>query len=53
MGIVFKELRGSRSYREMDHKIHLKGGVKTINVRSYRYPHLLKEEIEKQVEEML
>ena len=39
--------------REVDHKIPIKVGMDPINVRPYRYPHLLKTEIEKQVEEMM
>jgi len=39
--------------REVDHKILIKVGMDPINVRPYRYPHLLKTEIEKQVEEMM
>jgi len=42
----FEETKHLPPNREIDHKI-------PINVRPYRYPHLLKTKIEKQVEEML
>jgi len=35
--------------RVVDHKIPLKEGLEAINVRPYRYPHLMKTEIEKQM----
>lgn len=34
----------------MAHKIPFKEGVQAINVRPYRYPYMMKDEIEKQVE---
>jgi len=52
-GEVFEEFKGLPPSREVDHKIPLKSGIEAINVRPCRYPHLLKLEIEKQVEEML
>ena len=39
--------------RTVGHKIPLKEGVEVVNVRPYKYPHVLKTEIEKQVWEML
>lgn len=39
--------------RDIEHRITLKEGVDPVNVRPYRYAHFQKEEIEKQVEEML
>ncbi|XP_017428812.2 uncharacterized protein LOC108336878 [Vigna angularis] len=39
--------------RRVDHRIPLKEGSEPVNVRPYRYPHGMKIEIERQVEEML
>lgn len=39
--------------REIEHHITLKEGSNPVNVRPYRYAHFQKEEIEKQVNEML
>lgn len=39
--------------REVDHQINLKEGVDLVNVRPYRYIYFQKEEIKKQVIEML
>jgi len=39
--------------RTTDHKIPLLEGTNPVNVRHYRYPQFQKQEIEKQVEEML
>ena len=39
--------------REVDHGIALKEGTEPINVRPYRYAHYQKNEIEKQVQDML
>ena len=39
--------------REVNHCIPLKEGIEPINVRPYRYAYFQKEEIEKQVQEML
>lgn len=49
----FEETKQLPPNREIDHKIPTKSGVDPINVRSYRYPHMLKMEIEKQVAKML
>jgi len=49
----FEETKHLPPNREIDHKIPIKVGIDPNNVRSYRHPHLLKTEIEKQVEEML
>ncbi|WVZ14824.1 hypothetical protein V8G54_012390 [Vigna mungo] len=50
---VFTELEGLPPSRETVHQIHLKEGTGPINVRPYRYPHIMKDEIEQQVSEML
>lgn len=39
--------------RDIEHRIVLKEGTDPINVRPYRYAHFQKEEIERQVQEML
>nr|GEV52537.1 hypothetical protein [Tanacetum cinerariifolium] len=39
--------------RSVDHRIHLLPNTKPVNVRSYRYPHYQKGEMEKLVNEML
>ncbi|XP_042035243.1 uncharacterized protein LOC121781586 [Salvia splendens] len=39
--------------RQYDHRIHLLPGSKPVNVRPYRYPYFQKNEIERQVREML
>ncbi|XP_042941551.1 uncharacterized protein LOC122288885 [Carya illinoinensis] len=39
--------------REVDHGIALKEGTEPVNVRPYRYAHYQKNEIEKQVQDML
>jgi len=51
--IIFQEKLELPPRRGIDHKIPIKVGENPVNVRPYRYPHLLKSEIEKQVEEML
>lgn len=51
--LVFREREKLPSPRDMEHHIVLKEGVDPINVRPYRYPHLLKGEIDKQVSDML
>jgi len=55
---VLKECKGvfeepKDYWRGIDHKISMKKGVEAVNVRPYRYPFLLKSQIEKQVAEML
>jgi len=50
---IFEEITELPPTREVDHKIPLKREVEAINVKPYRYPYLMKSEIEKQVEEML
>lgn len=50
---VFREVQGLPSTRDLVHRIPLKEGENPVNVRPYRYPHLLKGEIERQVADML
>jgi len=50
---IFEEITELPLAREVDHRIPLKWEVEAINVRPYKYPYLMKSEIEKQVEEML
>jgi len=50
---VFEETKELPPYREVDHRIPIKEEMDAIDVRPYKYLHQLKEEIEKQVEEML
>lgn len=50
---IFKEPRGLPPRRKKEHAINLKGGLEAVNVRPYRYPHHHKNEIEKQVKELL
>ncbi|KAH9685457.1 hypothetical protein KPL70_013962 [Citrus sinensis] len=50
---LFQEPTQLPPKREIDHCITLKEGTEPINVRPYRYAHFQKEEIEKQVQEML
>ncbi|XP_022636349.1 uncharacterized protein LOC111241659 [Vigna radiata var. radiata] len=52
-GCVFQEREGLPPRRNLEHRIVLKEGTNPINVRLYRYPYLMKEEIEKQVADML
>jgi hypothetical protein len=50
---VFQEPKGLPPIREKEHAIILKQGHDEINVRPYRYPHHHKNEIEKQIKELL
>ena len=50
---LFEEPRGLPPARRHDHHIRLLPGTTLIAVRPYRYPQLLKDEIEKQCEDML
>ncbi|KOM50008.1 hypothetical protein LR48_Vigan08g083500 [Vigna angularis] len=50
---VFADPVGLPPDRGMVHHIPLKEGIDPVNVRPYRYPHVMKEEIEQQVQEML
>lgn len=50
---VFCEPQELPPDRDKRHQITLKEGTDPVNVRPYRYPHLMKGEIERQVEEML
>ena len=50
---VFTEVPSLPPTREIDRSIPLKEGTEPVNVRPYRYAHYQKEEIEKQVQEML
>ena len=50
---IFEEPRGLPPPRRHDHKIHLLPNTPPVAVRPYRYPQLLKDEIERQCEDML
>ena len=50
---VFAEPKELPPSRDEDHRIPIKAGVDPVNVRPYRYPYLQKNEIEKQVFDML
>ncbi|KOM49767.1 hypothetical protein LR48_Vigan08g059400 [Vigna angularis] len=50
---VFHEPNGLPPDRGLVHQIPLKEGTDPVNVRPYRYPHVMEGEIEKQVAEML
>nr|KYP71834.1 Retrotransposable element Tf2 [Cajanus cajan] len=50
---VFLEPKGLPPKRTKEHVIVLKQGAEPVNVRPYRYPHYQKEEIERQVDELL
>ncbi|XP_020258301.1 uncharacterized protein LOC109834681 [Asparagus officinalis] len=51
--VIFQELPHLPPAREIDHRIPLEPGTKPVCIRPYRHAHFLKEEIEKQIEEML
>ena len=50
---VFTVPEGMPPKRSYDHRVHLLPGSRPINVRPYRYPYFQKNEIERQVREML
>lgn len=50
---IFSILVGMPPKRPFDHKVHLLLGTRPVNVRPYRYPYFQKNEIERQVREML
>lgn len=50
---VFNDPKGLPPEHGHKHTIVLKDGITPINVRSYRYPHIQENEIEKLVSEML
>ena len=50
---VFKDPQTLPPHRPLDHEIHLIPGVVPVNCRPYRYSPLQKDEIERQVSEML
>ncbi|XP_042023144.1 uncharacterized protein LOC121770490 [Salvia splendens] len=50
---VFRVPTGMPPVRQYDHRIHLLPGSKPVNVQPYRYPYFQKNEIERQVREML
>lgn len=50
---VFHLPSGLPPARQFDHRIHLLPGSKPVNVRPYRYPYFQKNEIERQVKDML
>ena len=50
---IFEEPQALPPHRTHDHRIVLKEGVSLVNVRSYRYPTLQKDIIEKIIKEML
>lgn len=52
-GDILQEPKGLPPVRHHDHHIRLLPGTPPIAVRPYRYPQLLKDEIEQQCDEML
>jgi hypothetical protein len=51
--VIFMEPHGLPPPRQQDHRIHLLPGSTPAIVRPYRYPQLLKDEIERRCEDML
>lgn len=51
--IIFKEPEGLPPKRECDHQIRLKAEATPPNSRAKRVPHLKRNELEKQVDELL
>ncbi|KAJ4788910.1 polyprotein [Rhynchospora pubera] len=50
---LFKEPQGLPPHRRQDHCIHLRTNAEPVAVRPYRYPHIQKDEIERQCATML
>lgn len=50
---IFREPQGSPPNKKEKNAITLKEGTDPVNMRPYRYPHAMKEEIERQVSEVL
>jgi len=50
---VFAPVNGLPPARDCDHSIPLVAGAKPVYIRPYRYPPALKDEIEKQIQDML
>ena len=50
---IFEEPRGLPPARRHNHRIHLLPNAPQVTVRPYRYPQLLKDEIERQCDDML
>lgn len=51
--LVFGPVDGLHPARAFDHSLPLVAGAKPVYIRTYRYPPALKDETEKQVQEML
>ncbi|XP_068651577.1 uncharacterized protein [Aristolochia californica] len=52
-GDLFREPQSPPPIRTCDHLLQLKLGTKPVIVRPYRYPHIQKDEIEKQCQQIL
>ena len=50
---IFQEPQALPPRREIEHAINLKQGIELVNVRPYKYAYHHKDEIEKQVKELL